>query len=182
MRVARAAGGVAAALALAIAAGQSSAQVYKVTDPDKGVVFTDRPDSTPGSTVEEIELRTPNTASPPPPATRIRDQDRAQETEQAAEPTVTISSPANETTIAMGPGNFSVSARVDPPLNRGETLRLLIDGQPHGAAQTGRSWFIEGALRGPHDLVVQRVGRNGGTLAVSDPVRVYVLRPSIIRR
>jgi hypothetical protein len=107
---------------------------------------------------------------------------REQEAEQTAEPTVTITSPADETTIAMGPGNFSVSVSVDPPLSRGEELVLMIDGQAYGAAQTGRSWFVEGALRGPHDLVVQRIGRGGGTLAVSEPVRVYVLRPSIIRR
>ena len=146
------------------------------------MIFTDRPDSTPGSTVEEIEVRKPNSAPPPPVVPQDRGQARQEETQPAAEPTVTITSPTDETTIAMGPGNFSVSAQVDPPLSRGEALVLMIDGQAHGAAQTSRSWFVEGALRGPHDLVVQRVGRGGSTLAVSDPVRVYVLRPSIIRR
>jgi hypothetical protein len=80
----------------------------------------------------------------------------------------------------MGPGNFAVSAEVSPPLRRGETLTLLIDGQAYGAAQESNSWFVEGAMRGPHDLVVQRSGRTGST-ATSDPVRIYVLRPSIAR-
>jgi glutamine synthetase len=40
-------------------------------------------------------------------------------------------------------------------------------------------YFIEGALRGPHDLVVQRTTTRGKTIALSEPVRVYVLRPSI---
>lgn len=173
---------LAAIIALALCTGHATAQVYKVTDPEQGVIFTDRPDSKPGSTVEEIEVPTTNSAAPPPALPQTGSQAREREEEQPAEPTVTITSPADETTIAMGPGNFSVSAQVDPPLSRGETLVLTIDGQAYGAAQTGRSWFVEGALRGPHDLVVQRVGRGGSALAVSDPVRVYVLRPSIIRR
>ena len=171
-----------AIVALALFAGQSAAQVYKITDPEQGVIFTDRPESTPGSTVEEIEVRQPNSAPPPPAATRSSGQARGQDEEPTAEPTVTITSPTDETTIAMGPGNFSVSAQAEPPLARGEALVLMVDGQAYGAAQTSRSWFVEGALRGPHDLVVQRVGRGGTTVAVSDPVRVYVLRPSIIRR
>jgi hypothetical protein len=155
--------------------------VYKITDPNEGVIFTDKPDSAPGSTVEEIEIRKPNTASPPPPAPRAA-QPSSREEEKAPEPSVRITSPADETTIAMGPGNFTVTAAVEPPLRNGETLILTVDGQAYGAAQTGRSWAVEGALRGPHDLVVQRVGRGGGTIASSEPVRVYVLRPSIIRR
>ena len=157
------------------------AQVYKITDPEEGVIFTDKPDSPPGSTVEEIEVRKPNTASPPPPAPRAAQPSSRQE-EKAPEPSVRITSPADETTIAMGPGNFTVTAAVEPPLRNGESLILTMDGQALGAAQTSRSWAVEGALRGPHDLVVQRVGRGGGTIASSEPVRVYVLRPSIIRR
>ena len=74
------------------------------------------------------------------------------------------------------------SATATPPLERHERLELLMDGQAIGAAQNSSSWFIEGALRGPHDLVVRRTTSRGKTVAVSDSVRVYVLRPSIIRR
>jgi hypothetical protein len=64
-------------------------------------------------------------------------------------------------------------------LSRTERLVLMMDGQPVGAPQESASWFIEGALRGPHDLVVQRTTTRGKTIALSEPVRVYVLRPSI---
>ncbi len=157
------------------------AQVYKVTDDEEGVVFTDRPDANPGAKVEKIEIRETNQTAPPPlmPAAP-RSSSRSAEDAAPAEPTVVITSPANETTIAMGPGNFAVSARVDPPLRSSETLVLLIDGQAYGAEQTGTSWYVEGAMRGPHDLVVQRNAR-GTSAATSEPVRVYVLRPSIAR-
>ena len=95
---------------------------------------------------------------------------------------IEITSPANESTIAMGPGNFTVSARAEPPLTGRETVVLFVDGQPLGAGQTTLSWFVEGAPRGPHDLVVQRIAGSGETVAISQPVRVYVLRPSIIGR
>ncbi len=158
------------------------AQVYKVTDDEEGVVFTDRPDANPGAKVEKIEIRDTNQSAPPPLLPTPSRSSSSSRTADAApaEPTVVITSPANESTIAMGPGNFAVSARVEPPLRSSETLVLLIDGQAYGAEQTGTSWFVEGALRGPHDLVVQRNAR-GTSAATSEPVRVYVLRPSIAR-
>ena len=171
------------ALLAASLPGLALAQVYKVTDEEEGVVFTDRPQTVSGETVEKVEIREPNTAAPPPPAPTSATSSAGQQAAEAAPaPTVTISSPANETTIAMGPGNFAVSAAVNPPLARNERLVLLMDGQPVGAEQSSTSWFIEGALRGPHDLVVRRATSQGKTIAVSEPVRVYVLRPSVIGR
>lgn len=157
----------------------SIAQIYKVTDED-GVEFTDQPQTQDANRkVEEVELKDLNTA----PATQIRPRSStAQDTapqDATVAPAVTINSPANESTIAMGPGNFSVSATAEPPLGRSERLQLLIDGQAHGEPQPAGSWFIEGALRGPHDLQVVRQTANGMALARSESVRIYVLRPSI---
>jgi len=178
MHRARLVAGLACCLLCSAAAGQ----VYKVTDDEDGVIFTDRPESFDADKVEKIDVPEPNSSGAPPPIPprTVRAAGNADEA-KAPEPSVTITSPEHESTIAMGPGNFSVSARVEPPLRRGESLVLMVDGQAWGAAQTSTSWFIEGALRGPHDLVVQRSGREG-TVAVSDTVRVYVLRPSILRR
>jgi hypothetical protein len=169
-------------LALCLVCVSAAGQVYKVTDEKEGVVFTDRPESFDSNKVEKIDVPEPNSSGTPPviPPRTVRAPGN---TTEAAKPeaSVTITSPEDESTIAMGPGNFSVSARVEPPLQRGESLVLMVDGQAHGAEQTGTSWYIEGALRGPHDLVVKRTGRDG-TVAISDTVRVYVLRPSILRR
>lgn len=169
-------------LALCLVCAAAAGQVYKVTDEKEGVVFTDRPESFDSDKVEKLDIPEPNrSAAPPdiPPRTVMAPGDAGEAA--APEVSVTITSPENESTIAMGPGNFAVSARVDPPLQRGESLVLMMDGQAYGAEQTSTSWLVEGALRGPHDLVVQRSGRDG-TVAISDTVRVYVLRPSVIRR
>lgn len=177
--------GVFLILPLLASATPGWAQIYKVTDGKNGVVFTDKPETVETNdrqNVEEVQLPELNTAAPiqaQPPAASTAPEKKS---EEIAAPTVTITSPANESTIAMGPGNFSVSASAEPPLSRGERLTLLIDGQAYGAAQASSSWFVEGALRGPHDLVVQRSTTNGKSIAVSDTVRIYVLRPSVIRR
>jgi hypothetical protein len=178
----------AAATAFALMAIASSswgwAQIYKITDDEKGVVFTDRPQSTNSSgqqTVEKVELPNVNTVPRVEPRPEAPQSSPAEVAEPVT-PTVRITSPANEGTIAMGPGNFAVSASVTPPLSRAERLVLLVDGQPYGAEQSASSWFVEGALRGPHDLVVQRVTSRGKTVALSEPVRIYVLRPSVIGR
>ena len=158
----------------------SAAQVYKVTDDENGVVFTDRPENVSGSSsVERVEIREPNTTTPPPAVSTARPSARETTSEAPPEPKVTITSPSDESTIAMGPGNFSVSVQVSPPLSGNEELVLMMDGQAMGAAQAGTSWLVEGALRGPHDLVVQRRSTSGRSIAVSEPVRVYVLRPSV---
>jgi len=169
--------------ALLLTAVPAPAQVYKVTDDKDGVTFTDRPQEVGDGTVEKIEIREPNTTPAPTPRTASDIASMAAQDDEEAQPAqVSISSPGDESTIAMGPGNFTVSARVDPPLSGGERLVLMVDGQAYGTEQSSTSWFIEGAMRGPHDLVVRRIDAGGDTVATSEPVRVYVLRPSIIGR
>jgi len=56
---------------------------------------------------------------------------------------------------------------------------LLMDNSPVGQPQRTAVWQLEGVLRGPHDLLVQRLNNAGEVVATSEPVRVYVLRPSL---
>jgi hypothetical protein len=168
-----------ALLLVALLAQSAAAQIYRVETKD-GVIFTDKP-PVDGSaeTIEEVELPELNTATPTtvqqPPAQSARPA------AASAAATVAITSPANESTIAMGPGDFQVTARAEPALQRTEQLQLLIDGEAWGDPQSGSSWAVTGALRGPHDLVVQRRLREK-VVAESAAVRVYVLRPSLLNR
>lgn len=176
---------MAAALLLAGPASMAWSQIYKVTDDKNGVVFTDSPnrrDSTANQNVEEIELKELNTIAPVQARPDAEVPDSPGASEAVAEPTVSITEPANESTVAMGPGNFAVSASATPELARGERFLLLMDGAPQGEPQSSGNWFMEGILRGPHDLVVQRVTTRGKVIASSESVRIYVLRPSLIGR
>jgi hypothetical protein len=158
----------------------STAQIYKSVDEQGNVSFSDMPPATGPS--EQIKLQETNSAPPPaaiePPESGSGSGSVA---EEAAGPeySVTIASPANETTIPMGPGNFSVSAAVQPGLGGGSLLQLYVDGSASGSPQSSNSWELTNVFRGAHDLSVAVVDENGEQLVMSEPVRVYVLRPSV---
>jgi len=161
-----------AALFLSLAAGAQT--IYKTVDEHGNVTYSDTAPA--GEQTETVQLPQLNTSEPPP----VMERPAA---EPAAEPegeqyTVNITAPGNETTIPMGPGNFSVSATVVPPLGGGARLQLSVDGNAYGEPQTGTSWALTNVFRGAHDLTVAVVDDAGERLAESAPVRVYVLRPS----
>ena len=90
-----------------------------------------------------------------------------------------LSNPLNNTTIAMGPGDFVVTAQISPTLGTDETLRLNMDGVPIGKAQRSSSWQLSNVFRGEHSLVVDRLQNGSRVISSSTPVTVYVLRPSV---
>ncbi len=156
----------------------ASAQIYRTTDEQGNVVFTDTPPQ--GVAREEVELPPTNTAPPPPPRPDLAPREPAADEEPAGvEYGVVITVPADETTIPMGPGNFSVSAVVRPSLGADERLQLFVDAVPWGEPQKVPSWSLTNVFRGAHDITVAVIDSAGSHLAVSEPVRVYVLRPSV---
>ena len=158
---------------------QALGQIYRTTDANGNVVFTDTPP--PGDSAEQVQLQHTNTAEPvevPPPAAQ---QPEAVLEDALPVQVVKITSPANEETIPMGGGNFSVVARVEPPLEKGQSLRLSLDGKPTGKLQQSGFWDLTNIDRGAHDLTVAVVDSSGQVIAGSDPVRVYVMRPGLNR-
>ena len=158
----------------------SAQQIYKHTDENGNVSFSDtKPANVQPEDVEEVELNATNSAPPPPD---IPEAETPQETEQEQESIPyesVITSPSDDTTLPMGPGNFAVTASFSPPLRSGERVQLLMDGTPMGGPQRGSAWQLSNVFRGEHSLVAQRIGRGGDVLDSSQPVTVYVLRPSI---
>ncbi len=151
--------------------------VYRTTDAHGNVVFTDTPPAN-ATQANRIEIRPTNTARPPEvPAPPVPEE--TPEVEAAVEAyRVAITNPANETSFPMGPGNFSVSATVNPALRKGDSLQLFMDGTPRGEPQPGASWDLTNVFRGRHDLTVGVIGPAGETIILSDPVTVFVFRPS----
>jgi len=161
---------------LFLAASGASAQIYKTTDAEGNVVFTDRPAA--GNKSEQVDLQRTN-STPPPPVMPV--QSTEEESKEPAEPEtrVAITAPAPETTIPMGPGNFSVTAQIEPGLARGQSLQLSLDGEAQGEPQASGYWDLTNVFRGAHDLVVSVIDAQGEVVSSSEPVRVYVMRPSV---
>lgn len=154
------------------------ADIYQYKDKDGKVVFSDKPPSEADAAgVEEVQLGTTNSAQPPPhipPATVSREPE-----EPRARYSSTITSPADGSTIPMGPGNFAVTAVLSPPLNSNERALLKMDGEPVGEPQRGSSWQLRNVFRGEHQLTLERYNASGQLVDTSVPVTVYVMRPSI---
>ena len=163
-------------------AGGAESTIYRTTDEQGNVIFTDAPpaDGHPG---ERVDVPPVNTTPAPQVRESPTEESSAPSTEEEAQapPQVAITYPPNETTIPQGPGNFSVTADVTRPLQSSERLQLQLDGEPRGEPQRQGTWNLTNVLRGAHDLTVSVLGEEGEPLATSEPVRVYVLRPSVIQ-
>lgn len=155
-----------------------SAQIYKYRDENGNIVFSDQaPANTPSSEVEQVELGATNSSAPPPEMTRPEPAKPDAESEVSYETVIT--SPADGSTIPMGPGNFAVTATFAPALKSGERVQLELDGAVIGEPQRGGAWQLTNVFRGEHKLVVRRLDKKGKTLHSSPAVTVYVMRPSI---
>jgi len=149
--------------------------VYKVTDKDGNVTFTDTPPSDQEAVVEAQTVHSPNTSAAVTPAP-IDEPDGATVTEPISYETLIVS-PAEAATIPMGPGNFSVDAIVRPALSQGERVVLTLDGEPVGTPQRMTTWQLTNVYRGEHRLQVVRVNAEGARVNASSERTVYVMRP-----
>lgn len=159
---------------------QAQNSVYKTVDKDGNVVFTDAPPASAGK-AEKVDIQRVNTT---PAVTKPEIKESA--AVQAADPNlapaeqdVQITTPANNETIPMGPGNFSVGVKVKPRLTLEQSLQLFMDGVPYGDPQRNAFWEMLGVFRGEHTLTVGIMDSKGEISSMSDPVTVFVLRPSI---
>ena len=96
-------------------------------------------------------------------------------------PSLTIVSPADNATIAMGAGIFDVVAAVTPPLLPDHFLQLYLDGEAIGEPQKASRWTLNYVLRGEHRLQVRRLTDSDETIDESSLTTIFVLRPSILR-
>lgn len=168
------------ALLLTASSLTSATDIYKHIDADGNVTFSDQPPAA-GETAEKVHLRELNTTPATEPSARPSASAEADASKAPEQPeyTIRIASPTDETTIAMGPGNVTVTAQATPPLGRLEQLQLYMDGEAFGDPQRGTTWALEGLMRGPHDFAIERLDRRGNSLVRSESVRIYVLRPSV---
>ena len=152
--------------------------VYKVTDADGNVTFTDTPSLSSDGSIEEHSVHAANsakpTATPRAPAEPV-------EVEEPIRYDTRIVTPADNATIPMGPGNFAVQAALNPRLASNETLQLLLDGEPVGAPQRIANWQLTNVYRGEHKLQVVRLHASGAQLDASPASTVYVMRPIVNR-
>lgn len=165
-----------AIMVLAAQPGET-ATVYKWTDNQGNVIYSDSP--RPGA--EAIEVPTEPAGIVPVPAQRTPTPKPS--VSGSVYGTLIVASPSEGQILPLlDPlGSVSVSLALEPPLrvSQGDAIRLKLDGQTLGARYTGSEIAIEGVPRGTHTLQVEVVNRAGNVAIASQSVTFHVQVPSI---
>lgn len=142
-------------------------RIYRTLD-DKGrPVFTDVPD--PSRNSEEVQVREQNTINMVKPKPLIMSGQKPEKS--PLQYRLAITSPADQTTIRH-PQSLTIKYSAQPALQEGHRLRLLDNGVETTAT-------IAWPDRGEHRLVVQVIDAEGEVISESEPVVVYIHRPTI---
>ena len=132
----------------------ASAEVYKHTNPDGSVTFSDVPAKI---DAKPIELP-PSSSYTPPPRPEPTASPKSTKTVEDYE-SVSITSPANDSAVRDNAGNLTIKFNVKPALKPGHSYVLLMDGKNVGEGQTGNIQ-LKNIDRGSHTFITQVVDKN----------------------
>lgn len=154
----------------------SYAQVYKWTDSQGIVHFSDTPHSG-AETIDNLDIQ--GYSTPPPQSSTIP----AIENEKAAKnkiyTQVAILQPQDQATIRNNQGYVVVAAEVLPKLFPGHKMQVVFDGKAQGTPQEGLMFQLNGIYRGSHTIAVQIVDAEGEVIKTSPSVVIYMQRPRV---
>ena len=153
-----------------------SADIYKSVDKNGVVTFSDTPPKEKSTSDERIELpaHTNRMRSIEVPERQLNENNKA-----PVNPSIlAITAPLDNATILMGPGIFDVLADIQPPLKEEEFVALYLDGTRVAPPQKTPQWTLTYVTRGTHTLEVRLVSSSEQVLDSSEPITVFVLRPS----
>ena len=150
-----------------------NADVYKRTNPDGSVEFTDAPRS---EKEEPVPIKPMNTFKAPP-APPVRHAPQQPPSAQGEYTEISITSPADESTIRDNAGALEVTISLTPALLPDHKLVLLVDGVKKDESTSG-TFALTDLERGAHTLTAQVQDAEGEALISAKPVTVYLHRAS----
>lgn len=164
-------------------ANTSGNAIYKTTDSDGKVVFTDK--LQPGEQGEKVYLGPVNVQSNigagQLPQRRLSPRDRSERTARAraaAGPIdFAIVSPQDGATIPPGQRLIALQVALNPVPPAGYLFYAVVDGQTWQGGSSGTSLDISALERGEHSVAALLTDTNGNVLAQSAPITIYVKRP-----
>lgn len=170
-------------LLCAVSLGAGAASVYRTTDAQGNVVFTDKP----VENAERIDLEpltvVPSAQIDPAPASVQRGEPA--DSPPVGQPfmpysTFQIASPQDEATLQSGHGgNTQVVLDIDPDLRPDHRVRLLVDGEISQSAMHTKAFMLTNLYRGEHVLQAELLDASGQVRHRSAPVTLYVHRASV---
>lgn len=157
------------------------AQIYKYTDANGNTAYSSQPpNGTKAETVDLPPLNSVNTVAPVTPPPAPPNETRAV-SGSAAYPTLQLTDLPDDEALRANNGTFIVGVKIDPRLQPGHRLQLLLDGAPYGQPTNVPRIQLTELDRGEHSLAVQ-VLQNERSIQTSETVtltvqRVHVGRP-----
>ncbi|MDN3523111.1 DUF4124 domain-containing protein [Halomonas ramblicola] len=178
---------LALAVGLTFSLAAQAQTIYRTTDAQGNVVFTDNPDR--GG--EEVELA-PVTVVPATGEVRIGAEAPSLEGDEAAAPpgqpfmpydSFSIVSPNHEQAFPVGAaGNIPVDLGIEPALREDHRVRLLVDGQVSQSAMHTSAFMVPNMNPGEHVLQAELLDAGGEVRHRTSPVTIYVLRANVNRQ
>lgn len=169
-------------LSMACLAFPAMAQVYKTTDEDGNVTYTDES----SSGAEKVRVKSPTTVTLPKPEDvqrMISENERREnaEEEEQSQPydRVSINAPADEEAFHSGSGDVEFRVSSSPGLRQDHRYQLDLDGAPVGEGRDGR-FMVRNMDRGTHNASVHVVDPSGRRIQTGDQIRFTVHRPSVL--
>jgi hypothetical protein len=172
------------ALLLLVFALPAAAQIYKYTDASGNTAYSNQPPN--GTKAETVELPPLNSvetvvpAAPPPlPATQNQNQNQNQQTAATYQVLALKDLPQDEALRANN-GSFTVGVAIEPRLQPGHLLQLIVDGTPYGQPTNIPRLQVMELERGEHSFSVQ-VLENQRSIQQSETVNLTVQRVHVGR-
>ncbi|MDZ7788227.1 MAG: DUF4124 domain-containing protein [Halofilum sp. (in: g-proteobacteria)] len=170
-------------LPAALAAGPVAAsEIYRTTDADGNVVFTDEP---PSENAEPVELDPLTTVKPvegePDGASSAGTSGEEPDTPSNGISGIAIAYPENEKGIRHNGGNVPFRVALEPEgatLPRGHQVEIILDGEPRGRAASTQV-TVSPVERGPHTVRARIIDNAGQTRYESESVKFYLLRKAL---
>lgn len=165
------------ALLLLVFALPAAAQIYKYTDASGNTAYSNQPPN--GTKAETVELPPLNSVetvvpAPPPPMPATQNQNQNQQSAAAYQVLALKDLPQDEALRANN-GSFTVGVAIEPRLQPGHLLQLIVDGAPYGQPTNIPRLQVMELDRGEHSLSVQ-VLENQRSIQQSETVNLTVQR------
>lgn len=142
------------ALVLMLLALPAVAQIYKYTDANGNTAYSNQPpDGTQAEAVNLPPLNSVDTAAPAPSPPRAAPTQRQQAA--ATYQVLELTDLPDGEALRANNGSFTVGVALQPRLQPGHMLQLMIDGKPYGQPSNIPRFQVLEQDRGEHSLSVQ---------------------------
>lgn len=163
---------------LLLVMGPLQAEIYKWTDANGNVNFSDKPQ--PGA--KEVILPKVQTYSSPDKLDKSVIEalpEPVNDVENTSYKTFDIVSPEDQSTIRNPEGAVSVQLEVNPSLKKGDKVQMIFDGSLIDKPRRTTVFALQSINRGSHTLAAQVIDAQGQLLNTSKPITFYMMPPRV---